>query len=284
MGTPSTRSSAGTVSWSLLFSGVFAWGPRTVSTILSGILLWNLFSSSSESLPCTRSGLSAEAGEPPANRKYPRRPSPENANTATTSAASLLWYAVLCFFIVLDLLSRSDTMVDSRTLSPICDIPITKRGFVGNGWPSGAQILLRRYNLARESWNTAGGGRGRAQGRARARDRRQARQGWFRGPRGVGRGARLQPRRELRGSGGKDRRRPSWRLRRSRHGSQGTKPDGGRDRSPAREPGPYLFPERAAGARARREARRSGRDCLLERGYSTHQRGAGDGRSFLDGL
>src|SRR5215213_1017526 len=78
--------------------------------------------------------------------------------------------------LLLDLLSRLDTMVDSRTLSPICDISITKRGFVGNGWPSGAQILLRRYNLARESWNTAGGGRGRAQGRARARDRRQARQ------------------------------------------------------------------------------------------------------------
>ena len=42
-------------------------------------------------------------------------------------------------------------MVDSETLSPICDISITKRSFVGNGWPAGAQIRFRRYNLARES-------------------------------------------------------------------------------------------------------------------------------------
>src|SRR5215218_4715819 len=104
MGTPSTRSSAGTVSSSRLLSGVFDWGPLTVSMILSGIARWNLFSSSSEILPWTRSGLSAEAGEPPASSEYPRRPSPANANTATTSAANLLWYVALSFFIVLDLL------------------------------------------------------------------------------------------------------------------------------------------------------------------------------------
>src|ERR687889_662636 len=131
---------------------------------------------------------------------------------------------------------RVATMVDSKILSPKGDISITKRDFVGNGRPSGAQIRFRRYNLARESRDSAGGGRGRTQGRSRARDRRQARQGWFRTSRGVGRRPRLQPRRELRGSGGKDRRQPSWRLRRSRHSNQGTKPDGGRDRSPAREP------------------------------------------------
>jgi hypothetical protein len=96
---------------SFLLSGVFAWeplrGPLTVSTILSGILLWNFFSSSSEILPCTRSGLSAEAGVPPANREYPRRPSPANRNTAATTAVSaFLMYPAVIFFIVLDPLSE----------------------------------------------------------------------------------------------------------------------------------------------------------------------------------
>jgi hypothetical protein len=76
-----------------LLSGVLAReplrGPLAVSTILSGILLWNFLSSSSEIRPCTRSGLSAEAGALPASREYPRRPIPANANTATASVAIL---------------------------------------------------------------------------------------------------------------------------------------------------------------------------------------------------
>src|SRR5215213_4304740 len=138
------------VSSSYWLSG--ALGPRTVSTILSGILLWNFFSSSSEILPLTRSGLSAEAGEPPASREYPRRPSPANANKATTRVVSLLFlYVVLSFFIVLDPLSRSDTMVHSGTLSSICDISITKRRFVGNGGlrerRSGSDAIIWRVKV-----------------------------------------------------------------------------------------------------------------------------------------
>src|ERR671921_2905053 len=139
------------VSLSVLLFGVSTCGPLTVSTILSGMLLWNFASGSSEILPCTRCGLSAEAGDPPPSSEYPRRPRPASTNTAAANATKVLRLPPdAIFFMVFDLLPRSDTMVDSETLSPVCDISITKRSFVGNGWASGAQVLLRRYNLARD--------------------------------------------------------------------------------------------------------------------------------------